>query len=215
EANDTVLRMVRRYWDLQGQPQRKTVISRINGYHGSTVAGASLGGMSAMHEQGDLPIPGIVHIPQPYWYGEGGDMDEGEFGLWAARQLEQKILELGADRVAAFIAEPIQGAGGVIVPPATYSPEIQRIVDQYVFLLMDAGVTCGSGCPGDSFGSQYYVIRPERMPIAKDMTAGYLPMGGVIVGDRVASCLLDQGGEVFRGYTLSDRPVAAAVGLEN
>ncbi|MEH6498619.1 MAG: aminotransferase class III-fold pyridoxal phosphate-dependent enzyme, partial [Pseudoalteromonas distincta] len=117
ESNDTVLRMVRRYWDLKGQPTKKTIIGRVNGYHGSTVAGASLGGMSVMHEQGDLPIPGIVHIPQPYWFGEGGDMEPDEFGLWAAQQLEAKIQELGEDQVAAFIAEPIQGAGGVVIPP--------------------------------------------------------------------------------------------------
>ncbi|MFA5677173.1 MAG: aspartate aminotransferase family protein [Pseudomonas sp.] len=215
EANDTVLRMVRRYWDLQGQPERKTVISRINGYHGSTVAGASLGGMSAMHEQGDLPIPGIVHIAQPYWYDEGGDMAEDEFGLWAARQLEERILQLGADKVAAFIAEPIQGAGGVIVPPATYWPEIQRIVDQYGILLVVDEVICGFGRTGEWFGSQYYNIKPDLMPIAKGMTSGYMPMGGVIVGDRIANALIDNGGEFFHGYTYSGHPVAAAVGLEN
>lgn len=215
EANDTVLRMVRRYWDLQGQPQKKVVIGRINGYHGSTVAGASLGGMSAMHEQGDLPIPGIVHIPQPYWYGEGGDMSENEFGLWAARQLEEKILQVGTDKAAAFIAEPIQGAGGVIVPPPTYWPEIKRIVDKYGILLVVDEVICGFGRTGEWFGSQYYDLQPDLMPIAKGMTSGYLPMGGVIVGERVASCLIESGGEFFHGYTYSGHPVAAAVGLEN
>lgn len=215
ESNDTVLRMVRRYWDLQGQPQRKTIISRLNGYHGSTVAGASLGGMSAMHAQGDLPIPGIVHIPQPYWYGEGGDMAADEFGLWAARQLEHKILEVGADQVAAFIAEPIQGAGGVIIPPASYWPEIQRIVDKYGILLAVDEVICGFGRTGEWFGSQYFAIQPDLMSIAKGMTSGYLPMGGVIVGDRVANCLINDGGEFFHGYTYSGHPVAAAVGLEN
>ena len=215
EANDTVLRMVRRYWDLKGQPERKTVIGRINGYHGSTVAAASLGGMSAMHAQGDLPIPGIEHIAQPYWYGEGADMPEDEFGLWAARQLEARILQLGADKVAAFIAEPIQGAGGVIIPPATYWPEIQRIVDQYGILLVVDEVICGFGRTGKWFGSQHYQLRPDLMPIAKGLTSGYLPMGGVIVGDRVANALIDDGGEFFHGYTYSGHPVAAAVGLEN
>ncbi|CEA04192.1 putative aminotransferase [Pseudomonas saudimassiliensis] len=215
EANDTVVRMVRRYWDLQGQPEKKTIIGRINGYHGSTIAGASLGGMAAMHEQGDLPIPGIVHIAQPYWYGEGGEMNENEFGLWAARQLEEKILQLGTDHVAAFIAEPIQGAGGVIVPPATYWPEIQRIVDKYGILLVVDEVICGFGRTGEWFGSQYYNLQPDLMPIAKGMTSGYIPMGGVIVGDRVASSLIADGGEFFHGYTYSGHPVAAAVGLEN
>ena len=215
EANDTVLRMVRRYWDLQGQPEKKTIIGRINGYHGSTVAGASLGGMSVMHEQGDLPIPGIVHIAQPYWYGEGGDMNENEFGLWAARQLEEKILQVGTDKVAAFIAEPIQGAGGVIIPPSTYWPEIKRIVDKYGILLVVDEVICGFGRTGEWFGSQHFDLQPDFMSIAKGMTSGYLPMGGVIVGSRVAHCLIDNGGEFFHGYTYSGHPVAAAVGLEN
>ncbi|WP_315902997.1 aminotransferase class III-fold pyridoxal phosphate-dependent enzyme [Shewanella phaeophyticola] len=120
ESNDTNLRMVRRYWDLKGKPSKKTIISRDNAYHGSTVAGASLGGMSGMHEQGDLPIPGVVHIVQPYWYGEGKGLSPEEFGLQAAQALEAKILEVGEDNVAAFIAEPFQGAGGVIIPPSTY-----------------------------------------------------------------------------------------------
>jgi putrescine aminotransferase len=115
EGNDTVLRMVRHYWALKGKPQQ-TIIGRINGYHGSTVAGASLGGMSGMHEQGGLPIPGIVHIPQPYWFGEGGDMTRTS-SAWRAPSSWKKILEVGEDNVAAFIAEPIQGAGGVIIPP--------------------------------------------------------------------------------------------------
>ena len=120
--------MVRRYWDLLGQPQHKVIIGRVNGYHGSTLAGASLGGM---HAQGDLPIPGIVHIGQPYFYelGQPGET-AAEFGLRAAGWLEEKILALGTDKVAAFIAEPVQGAGGVIIPPDSYWPEIQRIVDK-------------------------------------------------------------------------------------
>ncbi|MGH8596962.1 MAG: aminotransferase class III-fold pyridoxal phosphate-dependent enzyme, partial [Gammaproteobacteria bacterium] len=109
EANDTIVRLVRRYFDVLGQPLRKTIISRWSGYHGSTLAGASLGGMPAMHAQGELPIPGIVHIDPPYWYGLGGDLSPSEFGLQAAGWLERKILELGPERVAAFIGEPIQG----------------------------------------------------------------------------------------------------------
>ena len=215
ESNDTVLRMVRRYWDLKGKPGKKTIISRINGYHGSTVAGASLGGMSVMHEQGDLPIPGIVHIPQPYWYGEGGDMSPDEFGIWAAQQLEAKILELGIDQVAAFIAEPIQGAGGVIIPPDTYWPEIKRILAKYEILLVIDEVICGFGRTGQWFASQHYDLKPDLMPIAKGMTSGYLPMGGVIVSDRVAETMIEHGGEFYHGYTYSGHPASAAVGLEN
>ena len=215
EANDTVLRMVRRYWDLKGKPNKKTIIGRINGYHGSTVAGASLGGMSAMHDQGDLPIPGIVHIAQPYWYGEGGDMSPDAFGLWAARELEAKIQEVGEDKIAAFIAEPIQGAGGVVIPPDTYWPEIKRILARYDILLVVDEVICGFGRTGEWFGSQYYDLKPDLMSIAKGMTSGYLPMGGVIVGEREAETLIEHGGEFFHGYTYSGHPVAAAVGLKN
>ena len=127
EGNDTILRMVRHYWASEGQPQRKVIISRINAYHGSTMAGASLGGMDAMHAQGDLPIPNITHIEQPYHFDNGAGLSSEEYGLLAARRLEEKILELGADRVAAFIGEPVQGAGGVIIPPATYWPEIHHV----------------------------------------------------------------------------------------
>jgi putrescine aminotransferase len=148
EANDTMVRMVRRYWELQGEPQRQVIISRWNGYHGSTMAGASLGGMKAMHAQGGLPIPGISHIEQPYWFECGGDLDPAAFGLKAARALEQRILEIGPEKVAAFIGEPVQGAGGVIIPPETYWPEIQRIVDKYGILLVSDEVICGFGRTG-------------------------------------------------------------------
>ncbi|EZO66458.1 aspartate aminotransferase family protein [Pseudomonas aeruginosa] len=214
EANDTVLRMVRHYWATKGQPQKKVVIGRWNGYHGSTVAGVSLGGMKALHEQGDFPIPGIVHIAQPYWYGEGGDMSPDEFGVWAAEQLEKKILEVGEDNVAAFIAEPIQGAGGVIVPPDTYWPKIREILAKYDILFIADEVICGFGRTGEWFGSQYYGNAPDLMPIAKGLTSGYIPMGGVVVRDEIVE-VLNQGGEFYHGFTYSGHPVAAAVALEN
>ncbi|HBO1090780.1 TPA: aspartate aminotransferase family protein [Pseudomonas aeruginosa] len=214
EANDTVLRMVRHYWATKGQPQKKVVIGRWNGYHGSTVAGVSLGGMKALHEQGDFPIPGIVHIAQPYWYGEGGDMTPDEFGVWAAEQLEKKILEVGEENVAAFIAEPIQGAGGVIVPPVTYWPKIREILAKYDILFIADEVICGFGRTGEWFGSQYYGNAPDLMPIAKGLTSGYIPMGGVVVRDEIVE-VLNQGGEFYHGFTYSGHPVAAAVALEN
>ena len=214
EANDTVLRMVRHYWATKGQPQKKVVIGRWNGYHGSTVAGVSLGGMKALHEQGDFPIPGIVHIAQPYWYGEGGDMSPDEFGVWAAEQLEKKILEVGEENVAAFIAEPIQGAGGVIVPPDTYWPKIREILAKYDILFIADEVICGFGRTGEWFGSQYYGNAPDLMPIAKGLTSGYIPMGGVVVRDEIVE-VLSQGGEFYHGFTYSGHPVAAAVALEN
>jgi len=215
EGNDTVVRLVRRYWDLLGQPERKVIISRVNAYHGSTMAGASLGGMAFMHEQGGLPIPDIVHIPQPYWYADGGDLSPDEFGLRTARALAQKIEEIGAHRVAAFIGEPIQGAGGVIIPPALYWPEIQRICDQYGILLVADEVICGFGRTGHWFGSDLYGIRPDLMTIAKGLSSGYLPIGGVMVGDRVADVLIDKGGEFAHGYTYSGHPAACAVASVN
>lgn len=213
EANDTVLRLVRHYWAIKGQPEKRVVIGRWNGYHGSTMAGASLGGMAAMHEQGGL-LPDIVHIPQPYWFGEGGEMSPEEFGIWAADQLERKILEVGEERVAAFIAEPIQGAGGVIVPPESYWPRVRQILDRYDILFIADEVICGFGRTGEWFGSQYYGNAPDLMPIAKGLTSGYVPMGGVVVRDEVVR-VLDEGGEFYHGFTYSGHPVAAAVALEN
>ena len=215
ESNDTVVRMVRRYWDLLGEPQKTVIISRKNAYHGSTVAAASLGGMKFMHEQGGLLLPGIEHIDQPYWYAEGGDSDPGDFGLKVAQQLEQKIIELGHDRVAAFIGEPIQGAGGVIIPPQTYWPEVQRICDKHGILLVADEVICGFGRTGKWFGSDYFGIQPDFMSIAKGLSSGYLPIGGVMVSDRVSQVLIDKSGEFAHGYTYSGHPVAASVALAN
>ena len=215
EGNDTVVRLVRRYWDLLEQPRRKLIIGRINGYHGSTMAGASLGGMAYMHAQGDLPIPGIAHIQQPYWFEHGRGMSQDAFGLKAAGWLEEKILEVGPDQVAAFIGEPLQGAGGVIIPPDSYWPEIQRICDRYGILLVSDEVICGFGRLGEWFGCQQFGYRPDLMTFAKGVTSGYIPLGGVMVGKRVADVLIDKGGEFEHGFTYSGHPVACAVALEN
>jgi len=216
EGNDTVVRMVRRYWDLLGQPERHVIISRKNAYHGSTMAGASLGGMSGMHAQGGLPIPGIVHIEQPYWFENApAGMSRDEFGLVAAAWLEAKIRELGASKVAAFIGEPIQGAGGVIIPPATYWPEIQRICDRHGILLVSDEVITGFGRTGRWFGCETMGFKPDLMTFAKGVTSGYIPLGGVMVGERVARVLIDKGGEFNHGYTYSGHPVACAVALAN
>ncbi|MCX2861895.1 aspartate aminotransferase family protein [Paucibacter sp. PLA-PC-4] len=215
EGNDTVLRMVRRYWDILGQPQRQTVIGRINGYHGSTMAGASLGGMSGMHAQGGLPIPGIAHIEQPHWFALGREQSREDFGLTAARWLEAKLLALGPENVAAFIGEPVQGAGGVIVPPASYWPEIQRICDQYGVLLVSDEVICGFGRTGAWFGCETQGFTPDLMTFAKGVTSGYIPLGGVMVGERIARVLIDQGGEFEHGFTYSGHPTACAVAVAN
>jgi len=215
EANDTVVRLVRRYWDLAGKPDKQTIISRKNAYHGSTVAAASLGGMSEMHKQGGLPIPGIVHIEQPYYYGLGGDLTTDEFGLQQARLLEEKIHELGQDNVAAFIGEPVQGAGGVIIPPDTYWPEIQRICRNNDILLIADEVITGFGRLGEWFASTYYGIEPDLIPFAKGVTSGYLPLGGVLVSDRIANAIVSQGGEFAHGFTYSGHPAACAVAIAN
>ncbi len=213
EANDTNIRMVRHYWALKGKPEKKAIISRRNAYHGSSMGSASLGGMAAMHAQGGMPIPDIHHIDQPHWYNEGGEMSPEEFGLERARQLEKKIEELGEDRVAAFIAEPIQGAGGVIVPPDSYWPEIQRICDRHEILLIADEVITGFGRTGNWFGSQTFNIRPHIMTVAKGLSSGYAPIGGSIVCDEVAGVIAED--EFNHGYTYSGHPVSAAVALEN
>lgn len=216
ESNDSNVRMVRRYWDLLGQPQRKIIIGRTNGYHGSTMAGASLGGMSGMHAQGDLPIPNITHIGQPYFFenGKPGETEDA-FGIRAAGWLEEKILELGADKVAAFIAEPLQGAGGVIIPPKTYWGEIQRIVDKYGILLISDEVICAFGRLGHWFAYEKFGYKPDLVTFAKAVTSGYIPLGGVMVGNRVADVLIEKGGDFNHGYTYSGHPVACAVALAN
>lgn len=214
EANDTVLRMVRHYWASVGQPKKHVVISRENAYHGSTMAGASLGGMKPMHKQGGLPIEGIEHIMQPHWFLHGEDLSEDEFGSKAAQALEDKILELGADNVAAFIAEPVQGAGGVIVPPSTYWPLIQKICNEHNVLLVADEVICGFGRTGNWFGCNTFEIKPDLMAIAKGLSSGYLPIGGVVVSDRVAEGL-DSGGDFNHGYTYSGHPACAAAALAN
>ncbi|MEO0667840.1 MAG: aspartate aminotransferase family protein [Pseudomonadota bacterium] len=213
EANDTNLRMVRTYWAMKGQPDKSIIISRKNAYHGSSVGSGSLGGMTGMHAQGGMPIPGIVHIGQPNWWAEGGNMTPEDFGLARARELETAIAEHGADRVAAFIAEPIQGAGGVIVPPKTYWPEIKRICDAHDILLIADEVICGFGRTGNWFGSETVGIEPHIMTVAKGLSSGYQPIGGSIVCDAVAEVI--GGGEFNHGYTYSGHPVAAAVALEN
>ena len=214
EANDTVVRMVRHFWALEGKPEKTVIISRENAYHGSTVAGSSLGGMKGMHAQGGI-LHDIEHIAQPYWYRSGSEMDPEEFGLKTAQALEIRIKEIGEDRVAAFIAEPVQGAGGVIIPPASYWPEIHRICKKYGILLIADEVICGFGRLGEWFGSEYFDIEADLMPIAKGLSSGYLPIGGLMVGDRVTETVINKGSDFNHGFTYSGHPAACAVALEN
>jgi putrescine aminotransferase len=213
EANDTNIRLVHRYYDLLGKPDKKQIISRKNAYHGSTIAAASLGGMSAMHNQA-RGLDYVHHINQPHWFEAGGDMDPNEFGLKVARELEAMIDHLGEGNVAAFIAEPVQGAGGVIIPPDTYWPEIQRICDERDILLILDEVICGFGRTGRWFGCETYDLKPDLMTFAKAITNGYMPLGGVMVSDKITDVLMSGGGEFAHGLTYSGHPASCAAGLE-
>jgi putrescine aminotransferase len=213
EANDTNIRLIQRYYGVLGKPEKKYIISRHNAYHGSTIAAASLGGMSAMHAQIN-GLDYIHHINQPHWFAEGGDDSPDDFGIRVARELEAKIDELGQDNVAAFIAEPIQGAGGVIVPPDSYWPEIKRICQERDILLVMDEVICGFGRTGNWFGCETYDLEPDLLTFAKGITNGYIPLGGVMVGDKIANALLAHDGEFTHGLTYSGHPVACAAGLE-
>ena len=217
EANDTVLRLIWRYWELMEKPQKRIVISRKNAYHGSTIAASSLGGMEEMHKQAGV-IPDIVHVEQPNWFAKrcelGSDLDRDEFGREIAQSIADKIEELGAERIAAFIAEPIQGAGGVIVPPESYWPEVKKICASHDILFVADEVICGFGRTGEWFGTDYYGLNPDLMTIAKGLSSGYLPIGGAMIADRVME-VLNTGGEFAHGYTYSGHPVCAAVAIAN
>jgi len=215
EGNDTVLRIVYRYWATQGKPSKRYVISRKNSYHGSTIAGATLGGMAYMHEQMPSKVEHIEYIDQPYFFGEASEDTTPEtFGLARARQLEAKLLELGPENVAAFIGEPFQGAGGVIFPPTTYWPEIERICRKYDILLVADEVIGGFGRTGEWFAHQHFGFEPDLLTLAKGLTSGYVPMGAVAVHDRVARPIIENG-EFNHGLTYSGHPVAAAVAVAN
>lgn len=216
ESNDTALRLVRHYWALLGKAEKNIVISRHMAYHGSTITGASLGGMGGMHAQLYGAVPNIRHVMPPYAFelAEPGESDEA-FGLRAAKAVEDAILQAGPENVAAFIGEPIQGAGGVKIPPANYWAEIQRICKKYDILLMLDEVITGYGRTGEWFAAQSMGIEADTITTAKALTSGYLPLSALLVGDRIASVLVEKGGEFFHGYTYSGHPVACAVALKN
>lgn len=216
EANDTNIRLVHRYFDLTDRPEKKIIIGRKNGYHGSTIAAGSLGGMDGMHKQ-YRGLDYVHHVDQPYFFEEGfeegGGRDEAAFGIAVAQSLADKIDELGADKVAAFIAEPVQGAGGVIIPPDSYWPEVERICRERDVLLISDEVICGFGRTGSWFGCQTFGFTPDLITFAKAVTNGFQPLGGVGVGDKVASVLTSEGGEFAHGFTYSGHPVACAAGV--
>jgi putrescine aminotransferase len=215
EANDTVFRLVRHYWKAKGEPNRTIFISRWNAYHGSTVAGASLGGMKHMHVIGGLPIPGVEHVMQPYRFNEGFGEDEETFAARAAQAVEDRILQVGPENVAAFIGEPVQGAGGVIIPPKGYWKRVDAICKKYGILLISDEVICGFGRLGSWFGFQHFGVKPDLVAMAKGLSSGYLPISAVGVSDEIVSVLREKGGDFVHGYTYSGHPVCAAVALKN
>ena len=215
EANDTVMRMVRYYWSLKGEPKRTVFISRRNAYHGSTMAGASLGGMAHMHPIGGLPIPGVEHVAQPYKFMEGFNEDEEAFGARVAQEIEDRIIKIGPENVAAFIGEVVQGAGGVIIPPKGYWKRVEAICKKYGILLVVDEVITGFGRLGSWFGFQHFGVTPDLVPMAKGLSSGYLPISAVGVSSDVVKVLREGNGEFAHGYTYSGHPVAAAVALKN
>jgi len=219
EANDSALKLIRYYWNLKGRPEKKIHLSRDYAYHGVTMAAASLSGLTPMHPQWDLPLPGFAKVPAPYWFAAQtmgfGDIGPEEFGILIAQRLEDRILELGPDRVASFSAEPVQGAGGLIFPPATYWPEVQRICKQYDVLLHLDEVITGFGRTGEWFGADTYAIAPDIITMAKGLSSGYQPISAVSLGSRMSEAILSANEELVHGFTYSGHPVAAAVALKN
>ena len=215
EANDTIVRFVRHYWKLKGKPYRQHFIARTRGYHGSTMVAVNLGGMSGMQEQGGTLFPGFHHVQQPHWFDFGGDKTPEEFGLDAAADLEKKIIEVGPDNVAAFIGEPIQGAGGVLIPPSTYWPEVQRICKKYGILIIADEVICGFGRTGNWWGFQSLGFEPDIVAMAKGLSSGYQPIGAVAISDTLTKDFFELGGDFNHGMTYAGHPVAAAVALKN
>ena len=219
EANDTAVKLIRYYWNLQGRPQKKIIISRERAYHGVTTVAASLSGLQPMHPQFDLPLAGFVHVKPPYPFvdgvGQEGGMSVEDCASAAAESLENKILELGADNIAAFIAEPIMGAGGVIIPPPGYWAEVQRICKQYDILLHADEVICGFGRTGQWFGCNSFAIEPDLVSMAKGLTSGYQPISALALGARMGEAFVAADEEMVHGFTYSGHPVAAAVALAN
>jgi len=215
EAIDTLIRLARFYWSAKGQPERNIIIARHNAYHGSTIGGVSLGGMSPMRSQGGPLVPGFEHIMQPYAFNLGFGEDEEAFCDRAVAALEERILEVGPEKVAAFIGEPVQGAGGVIIPPAGYWPKIEAVCRKYGILLICDEVICGFGRLGAWFGFQKYGVKPDLVSMAKGLSSGYLPISAVGVADHIVEVLRGYGDDFIHGYTYSGHPTCAAVALAN
>ncbi|MEC5323090.1 aspartate aminotransferase family protein [Aurantimonas sp. A3-2-R12] len=219
EANDTMMKLVRYRSNALGQPQKKKFISRMRGYHGVTLASASLTGLVNNHRDFDLPIEGVLHTTCPHYWREGRDGEsEEDFATRCAEDLEAMIQAEGPETIAAFIGEPVMGAGGVVVPPATYWEKIQAVLKRHDILLVADEVICGFGRTGQMFGSQTYGIEPDIMTLSKALSSSYLPISALLINEKVYGPIADRSAEIGTlgtGYTASGHPVAAAVALEN
>ncbi len=213
ESTDSNIKMARYYWKLRGKPEKTKVVSRVWGYHGVTLAAMCCTGMSPYWKMFEPRIPGFVHIPTPYPYRYEAPAGSASQGIAAANELEQKILEEGPETVAMFIAEPVQGAGGVIVPQDDYFPRIREICDQYDVLLVSDEVITGFGRTGEMFGLQHWGIEPDLMQFAKAITSGYFPLGGIGVSDAIAEVMLESGEPWMHAYTYSSHPTGCAIAL--
>lgn len=218
EANDTVVKLVWYYNNALGRPRKKKIISRQKAYHGVTVASASLTGLANNHRDFDLPIANILHVECPHFYrfGQPGETEEA-FASRMADSLEQRILAEGPDTIAAMIAEPVMGAGGVLLPPATYWDKIQAVLRKYDVLLIADEVICAFGRTGDMWGSTTYGLKPDMITCAKALSSGYLPIGAVMVSEPIYQAMVKQSekiGVFSHGFTYSGHPVCSAVALE-
>lgn len=219
EANDTVLKMVWYRSNALGKPEKKKVIARNRGYHGVTIASASLTGLPFNHRSFDLPIAGVLHTTAPHYWREGRDGESEEaFATRCAEDLEALILREGPDTIAAFWAEPVMGAGGVVVPPVGYFQKIQSVLDKYDILFVADEVICGFGRTGQMFGSTTYGIRPDVMVMSKQITSSYVPFSAIMMNDRFFDPIADESNKIStfgHGYTAGGHPLGAAVALEN
>src|SRR5215204_5483326 len=215
ESNETALKIARYYWYLQGKPEKIKIISRKMGYHGIAMGALAATGIPTYHEGFGPGVPGYVHVSAPYQYRNGDGLSEDEFVAKLCRELEELIAAEGADTIAAMIGEPVQGAGGVVVPPDGYWTAVKPILEKHNILLIADEVICGFGRTGSMFGEQTYGFEADLASFAKGVTSGYIPLGGVAVSDEIFDVMSAPDRMFMHGCTYSGHPVGCAVGLRN
>ncbi len=216
EANETAIKVVNMYWRLKGKPEKKVLIARDHSYHGSSSVTAALTGNPSMQDPFGIEVgTDIRHAEMPCWYRCGGNLTPEEFGLKAARSIEEHILDAGPENVAAFIGEPIQNALGAVIPPDTYWPEVQRICKKHDVLLILDEVVTGFGRSGYWFMAEAYDIKPDIITLAKGLSSAYVPIAATIISDAIASTLEAEAGVIQHGWTTSSHPVACNIALKN